>query len=183
MTTRCDWALQSKLEQDYHDNEWGKPVHEDQKLFEFFVLESMQAGLSWSLILKKRNNFKKALDDFDYRKIATYNEEKVQSLLNNPGIVRNQLKIRATIHNAQEFLRIQEEYGSFDHFIWKQVDNQITNNQWTKISDVPSSSDLSDQVTKRLKKEGFKFLGTTSVYSFLQAVRIINDHLISCDFK
>ncbi len=182
MTTRCDWA-KSELEQAYHDQEWGKPVHEDHKLFEMLVLESMQAGLSWSTILKKRATMHAAFDQFDYHKIALYDEVKIEQLLTDPGIIRNRLKVTAMINNAQRFMAIQETYGSFDHFIWDLVDQQVIDNQWQTITEIPAATELSDRIAKELKKAGFKFLGTTSVYAFLQAIGIVNDHLVSCDFK
>ncbi len=183
MVHRCDWAQMNDLEQQYHDNEWGKPVHDDQKLFEMLMLESFQAGLSWDLILKKRENFRRAFDGFDYHKIATYDEAKFREILSDSGVIRHSGKIRATITNAQVFLKIQDREESFDRYIWSKVGNKVQMNIWTELAQVPSSSDLSDRISKDLKKEGFKFLGTTSVYSYLQAIGIINDHLVSCDFK
>ncbi|MTD41923.1 DNA-3-methyladenine glycosylase I [Erwinia sp. CPCC 100877] len=177
---RCDWAVGSELEQKYHDEEWGKEVHDEQKLFEMLLLESMQAGLSWSTILKKRATLTKAYDHFDYKKIAAYTQEKVALLLEDPGIIRNKLKIAAAINNAQMFLRIQEEYGSFDQFIWSYVENKPLQNHWTSIKDVPATTELSDKISKDLKKKGFKFLGSTTVYAFMQSIGMVNDHLLSC---
>lgn len=183
MVTRCDWATRNNLEQAYHDTEWGKPIHQDEKLFEMLILESMQAGLSWTTIIKKRETMREAFDDFDYQKIALYQEDKINELLNNPGIIRHRGKIEAMTNNAQKFMDIQDSYGSFNTYIWQMTDNQILNNQWQTIEEVPASTALSDQISKELKKRGFKFLGTTSVYAFLQSIGMVNDHLVSCDFK
>ncbi|MFD2307092.1 DNA-3-methyladenine glycosylase I [Enterococcus termitis] len=177
---RCDWARGSALEEKYHDEEWGTAEHDDHKLFEMLVLESMQAGLSWSTILKKRATIASAFDQFDYEKIAEYQQEKIDSLLEDPGIIRNKLKIAATINNAQVFMRVQKEYGSFDRFIWSYVDNEPIRNHWKDIKEVPATTALSDQISKDLKKLGFKFLGTTTVYAFMQATGIVDDHLQSC---
>ena len=177
---RCDWANKNEVEIKYHDHEWGIEVHEDDKLFEFLVLESMQAGLSWSIILKKRATLAEAFDQFDYQKIAAYSEEHVTLLLHNPGIIRNKLKVQATINNAKIFLAIQQEYGSFTDFIWSYVDYQPIKNKWTKIEEVPASTPLSDKISRDLKKKGFKFLGSTTVYAFMQATGMVNDHLSYC---
>lgn len=177
---RCDWANGSELEEKYHDEEWGTAEHDDRKLFEMLVLESMQAGLSWSTILKKRATMAQAFDQFDYEKIAEYQQEKIDSLLQDSGIIRNKLKIAAAINNAQAFMRIQKEYGSFDRFIWSYVEDQPIRNHWKDIKDVPATTELSDRISKDLKKLGFKFLGTTTVYAFLQATGIVDDHLQSC---
>jgi DNA-3-methyladenine glycosylase I len=177
---RCDWAVGSELEQTYHDEEWGKEVHDEQKLFEMLILESMQAGLSWSTILKKRATLTEAYDHFDYKKIAEYTQEKIDSLLDNPGIIRNKLKINAAINNAQMFMRIQAEYGSFDQYIWSYVDNKPQQNHWTSINEVPATTELSDKISKELKKKGFKFLGSTTVYAYMQSIGMVNDHLLSC---
>lgn len=177
---RCDWANGNELDAKYHDEEWGTPQHEDQKLFEMLTLESMQAGLSWSTILKKRDTLTRAYDQFDYVKIATYSQTKIDSLLEDPGIIRNKLKVNATINNAQVFMKIQEEYGSFDQFIWAYVDGKPIKNHWKDIKEVPASTQLSDKISKELKKKGFKFLGTTTVYAFMQATGIVDDHLTYC---
>ncbi|MCA5011983.1 MULTISPECIES: DNA-3-methyladenine glycosylase I [unclassified Enterococcus] len=177
---RCDWANGSELEEKYHDEEWGTAEHDDRKLFEMLVLESMQAGLSWSTILKKRATMAQAFDQFDYEKIAEYQQEKIDSLLQDPGIIRNKLKIAAAINNAQAFMRIQKDYGSFDRFIWSYVEDQPIRNNWKDIKDVPATTELSDRISKDLKKLGFKFLGTTTVYAFLQATGIVDDHLQGC---
>lgn len=177
---RCDWAMGNELEKKYHDEEWGQEVHDDRKLFEMLILESMQAGLSWSTILKKRETLSNAYDQFDYEKIARYTPKKVDELLGNPGVIRNKLKIYATINNATVFMTIQKEYGSFDRFIWSYVDNKPIKNYWKDIKDVPTSTELSDKISKDLKKLGFKFLGTTTVYAFMQATGLVDDHLSYC---
>ncbi|WP_207940328.1 DNA-3-methyladenine glycosylase I [Enterococcus sp. DIV2402] len=178
---RCDWAT-NELEQLYHDYEWGKPLHDEAKLFEMLVLESMQAGLSWSTILKKRESMREAFDSFDYHKIADYQEDKILALLANPGVIRHRKKIEALINNAQAYLKIQEKYGSFDIFIWQFVEEPIIN-QWQNTHEVPASTELAKTISKELKQAGFKFLGPTSVYAFMQSVGMVNDHLISCSFK
>ena len=177
---RCDWANGSELDQQYHDEEWGYPVHDDQKLFEFLILESMQAGLSWATILKKRESLTEAYDQFDYKKIAKYTEEKKEKLLQDPGVIRNKLKVAAAIVNANCFMEIQKEFGSFDQYIWSFVDHQPIVNHWQELADVPASTELSDQISKDLKKRGFKFLGTTTVYAFMQATGMVDDHLLHC---
>lgn len=177
---RCPWCGEDELYVKYHDEEWGVPVHEDQKHFEFLVLESAQAGLSWITILRKRENYRKAYDHFDYVKVAQYNEEKVEELMKNPGIIRNRKKIEASINNAKRFIEIQKEFGSFDQYIWSFVNHQVIKNQWNAISEVPAKTDLSDRISKDLKKRGFKFLGSTIVYAHIQAIGLINDHLIDC---
>ncbi|MBP2100224.1 DNA-3-methyladenine glycosylase I [Enterococcus rivorum] len=177
---RCDWAMGNELEQRYHDEEWGQEVHDDRKLFEMLILESMQAGLSWSTILKKRGTLTSAYDAFDYEKIAEYTQEKIDELLENPGIIRNKLKVYATINNAKVFMEIQKEYGSFDAYIWAYVDGKPIKNNWKELKEVPASTELSDKISKDLKKKGFKFLGTTTVYAFMQATGMVDDHLIYC---
>lgn len=177
---RCNWCGNDPLYMKYHDEEWGVPVHEDRKHFEFLVLESAQAGLSWITILRKRENYRKAYDNFDFNKVAQYDNEKVNELIQNQGIVRNKLKIAASINNAKMFLKIQEEFGSFDNYIWAFVDNKPLINHWDSISKVPATSELSDKVSKDLKNRGFKFLGSTITYAHLQATGIINDHITSC---
>ncbi len=177
---RCDWCGNDPLYMKYHDEEWGVPVHEDRIHFEFLVLESAQAGLSWITVLRKRENYRKAYDDFDFNKVAQYDSEKVIELLQNPGIIRNKLKIAASINNAIRFIEIQEEFGSFDAYIWAFVNNNPIVNHWDSISNVPATSELSDTVSKDLKKRGFKFLGSTITYAHLQATGIINDHIKSC---
>lgn len=177
---RCPWCGQDDLYIKYHDEEWGVPVYDEQKHFEFLVLESAQAGLSWITILRKRENYRAAYDNFDYTKVATYGETKIEELMNNAGIIRNRRKIEASINNAICFIKIQQEFGSFNNYIWSFVNNNPIVNSWHSISEVPATSELSDQVSKDLKKRGFKFLGSTIVYSHLQATGIIDDHLLSC---
>lgn len=177
---RCPWCENDELYIKYHDEEWGVPVHNDNKHFEFLILESAQAGLSWITILKKRQNYREAYDNFDPVKIAEYNEEKFNELLNNSGIVRNRRKIEASINNAQKFLEIQSEFGSFDTYIWDFVNNKTIKNEWDNISEVPANTELSSKVSKDLKKRGFRFVGSTVIYSYLQAVGLINDHIKDC---
>lgn len=180
---RCDWANGSQLEKAYHDNEWGKAIHDDQRLFEMLVLESMQSGLSWVTILNKRENFRQAFDQFEIAKVAAYNEEKYLALINNPGIVRHPLKIKAAIHNAQLLLEIQAEFGSFDNYFWRFNDYQIQVNHWQQLSEVPAKTTLSDEISRKMKKRGFKFIGSTTIYAFMQAIGMVNDHLESCEYK
>ncbi|MGY3766736.1 DNA-3-methyladenine glycosylase I [Vagococcus vulneris] len=180
MGTRCDWAENNLSEQHYHDTEWGRPVHDDTILFEYLILESMQAGLSWSTILKKRETLTKAYSHWDYQKISDYNEQDVTRLLNNPGVIRHKLKIKSAITNAQAFMIVQREFSSFDSYLWGFVNNQPIINHWQSITEVPSRTDLSDEISKDLKKRGFKFLGSTTVYAYLQATGIIDDHLDTC---
>jgi DNA-3-methyladenine glycosylase I len=177
---RCPWPSTDPLYIDYHDREWGVPVHNERKHFEFLILETMQAGLSWYIILKKRENFRKAFDGFDPERVARYNERKIESLLKDSGIVRNQLKIRASVHNAKCFLEVQKEFGSFDAYLWRFVNGKPVMNRWTRLSQLPPSTALSDRVSKDLKSRGFKFVGTTVVYAHLQAVGVVNDHLVDC---
>ncbi|AHI52844.1 DNA-3-methyladenine glycosylase I [Spiroplasma culicicola] len=183
MKKRCLWATKDQFDQEYHDNEWCKPVYDDTKIFEMLILELNQAGLSWNTILKKRTNFRTAFDNWDYQKIAQYNESKKNELLNNPGIIRNRLKIKAAVTNANAFLKIQEEYQSFSNFIWSFVNNKQIVNSIEKQEEILAYSDLSIEISKILKQKGFAFLGKTTVYSFLQAIGIINDHVNDCDFK
>ncbi|MEN8123044.1 MAG: DNA-3-methyladenine glycosylase I [Bacteroidota bacterium] len=178
--TRCEWTSNNPFNNEYHDNEWGVPVHDDQKLFEFLILDAFQAGLSWLTILKKRNNFRKAFDNFDAEKIALYNENKIQELLNNAGIIRNKLKVRAAVTNALVFLNIKEEFGSFDRYIWQFVNHKTIINKWERMEDVPVSTKESDAMSKDLKKRGFKFVGTTICYAFMQAAGMVNDHTTDC---
>ena len=178
---RCAWVkLNNPIYVRYHDEEWGVPVYDDDKLFEFIVLESAQAGLSWETVLNKRENYRAAFDQFDYRKIAQYGEDKVQELLQNAGIIRNKLKIRATINNAQRFMEVQQEFGSFSHYIWGFVGGKPIVNTWESIKDVPASTPLSDKISKDMKKRGFKFFGTTVCYAHLQATGVVNDHTTDC---
>ena len=177
---RCAWCEKDDLYRDYHDNEWGKPVYEDDKLFEFLILETFQAGLSWYTILKKRENFRKAFDNFDYKKVAQYNEEKVQELLQDAGIIRNKLKVRGTISNAIAFMEVQKEFGSFSKYIWNFTDEKPIENNRKSLREVPSTPPLSDAISKDLKKRGFKFVGSTVVYAHMQATGMVNDHVVDC---
>lgn len=177
---RCTWVGNDEIYIHYHDKEWGVPVKDDQKLFEFLILEGFQAGLSWIIILKKRENFRKAFSDFDYKKIALYNEVKIQSLLKDEGIIRNQLKIKASISNSIAFMKIQDEFGSFANYIWGFTEGKSIIGNWENTKEIPATSDLSDKISKDLKKRGFKFVGSTIIYSFLQAVGILNDHTKEC---
>lgn len=177
---RCEWAKRNEFEQSYHDKEWGVALHDDRGLFEFLVLEGAQAGLSWSTILRKREGYRKAFDNFDARKISRYSENDVSGLLVNPEIIRNRLKINATITNANAFLQVQEQFGSFDHYIWQFVNGRPIQNSWEKMTDIPSSTPESDAMRKDLQKRGFKFVGTTICYAFMQAVGMVNDHVVGC---
>ncbi len=177
---RCGWAQGSELEQDYHDREWGVPLHDDRKLFEFVTLEGAQAGLSWATILKKRENYRKLFADFDVEKVARYNTRKIESLLNNPGIVRNRLKVESTISNARAFIEITNEFGSFDSYIWQFTDGKPMVNRWKTMQDVPASTEISDAMAKDLKKRGFRFVGSTICYAFMQATGMVNDHTVDC---
>jgi DNA-3-methyladenine glycosylase I len=180
MLKRCAWALTSQQYLDYHDEEWGVPVHDDRKLFEMLLLEGVQAGLSWALILKKRAGYLQAFDGFDVHKIARYDNGKVQELLANPEIVRNKLKIQAAIQNARAFLALQPQYGSFDAFLWQFVDGQPRQNAWQTMQEIPASTRESDAMSKELKRQGFTFVGTTICYAFMQAVGMVNDHIVEC---
>lgn len=180
MQKRCFWVNKDPLYIKYHDNEWGKPVYDDKTLFEFLLLESFQAGLSWITILKKRENFRGAFDNFDYQKIANYNQDKFDELIVNAGIIRNKLKIRSAITNAQLFMEIQKEFGSFSKFIWSYVDDEPIVNTFDKREDVPATTALSDEISKELKKRGFKFVGSTIMYAFMQATGMVNDHTTDC---
>jgi DNA-3-methyladenine glycosylase I len=177
---RCGWANGSGLEQSYHDNEWGAAIHDDRRLFEFLVLEGAQAGLSWSTILRKRDGYRRAFDNFDARKVSQYAQNDVSRLLANPEIIRNRLKINAAITNAGAFLRVQKEFGSFDRYIWQFVNDRPIQNSWRKMMDIPSSSPESEAMSKDLQKRGFKFVGTTICYAFMQAVGMVNDHVVDC---
>lgn len=177
---RCFWAGEDPLYQKYHDEEWGVPLYDDQKLFEFLTLESMQAGLSWLTILRKRENFRKAFAQFDPKKVARFGNKKVEILLQDSGIVRHRQKIEACINNAQQFLKIQEEFGSFSQYNWSFVDGKPIQFRRRAKGNLPSKSKISDQFSKDLKQRGFKFLGSTTVYSHMQACGMVNDHLVSC---
>ena len=177
---RCDWCRNDPLYVKYHDEEWGIPVYRDEKLFEFLLLESFQAGLSWITILRKRENFKRAFDHFDYEKISSYDECKIQELLKDPGIIRNKLKVRAGISNALKFMEVQKEYGSFSRYLWAFVEGQPIVNHWESTADIPATTKLSDQISKDLKNRGFKFVGSTIVYAYMQAIGMVNDHVKTC---
>ncbi len=177
---RCAWCGEDELYISYHDKEWGVPVYNDNVLFEFLLLESFQAGLSWITILRKRENFKKAFDNFDYKKIALYDEQKKNELQNDAGIIRNKLKIKAAIGNAIAFQEIQKEFGSFSNYYWKFSNGKPIQNHWKTTKKVPAFTILSDTISKDLKKRGFKFVGSTIVYAFMQATGMVNDHVISC---
>lgn len=180
MKIRCPWAREDPLIIDYHDQEWGVPIHDDKLLFEFLILEGAQAGLSWTTILRKRKNYQEAFDDFDPSKVALYDEIKIEELQNNPGIVRNRLKIQAAIANAHAVLEIQNEFGSFDFYIWLFVGGQPIQNKWKTLTEVPSFTAESEEMSADLKARGFKFVGPTICYAFMQAVGMVNDHLVDC---
>lgn len=177
---RCAWAGNDPLYQKYHDEEWGRPVHDDQKLFEMLILEGAQAGLSWITILRKRENYRKAFSNFDAKKIAKYDSRKIEILLQNKGIVRNRLKISSTILNANLFLEVQKEFGSFDNFIWTFVGNKPLKNNWKNLKELPAKTGESDTMSRDLKKRGFKFVGSTICYAFMQACGMVNDHTTEC---
>ena len=177
---RCAWCKGDALYEEYHDSEWGVPVKNDDTLFEFLVLETFQAGLSWITILRKRENFRAAFDGFDYKKIAEYNQDKIDSLLQDAGIIRNKLKVHATVSNAQAFMKIQEEFGSFSKYIWGFVDGKPIKNQVKNYKEAPPTTTLSDAISKDLKKRGFKFVGSTVMYAYMQAVGMVNDHEVTC---
>ena len=177
---KCGWCVGDDLYEDYHDTEWGVPVYDDAKLFEFLILETFQAGLSWITVLRKRENFRKAFDNFDYRKIANYKQEKIKNMLKDTGIIRNKLKINATISNAEAFIKIQDEFGSFSDYIWKFTNGKPIKNNFKSLSQVPANTSLSDTISKDLKKRGFKFVGSTVVYAHMQATGMVNDHEVTC---
>lgn len=177
---RCGWCTGDPLYEAYHDEEWGKPIFDDDTLFEFLILETFQAGLSWITILRKRENFRKAFDGFDYKKVSDYDQNKIDSLLQDSGIIRNKLKIHATITNAQAFMKVQEEFGSFSSYIWAFVDGRPIKNNLKSIKELPANTPLSDAISKDLKSRGFKFVGSTVVYAHMQATGMVNDHETSC---
>lgn len=177
---RCSWCGQDPLYQQYHDTEWGEPVHDDRTLFEFLILEGAQAGLSWITVLRKRESYRAAYDQFDVQKIASYDDEDQSRLLANPGIVRNRLKVAASIDNAKAFIRVQQEFGSFASYLWAFVDGQPIRNQPQTLAEVPAVTPLAEKISKDLKKRGFRFVGPTIIYAFMQAVGLVNDHLVSC---
>jgi DNA-3-methyladenine glycosylase I len=177
---RCAWGGSNPLMIAYHDLEWGVPLHDDQQLFEFLILEGMQAGLSWNTILNKRDNFRAALHQFDVARVARYTQRDVERLLGNAGIIRNRLKIDAAINNAKRFLDVQNEFGSFDTYIWSFVDGQPIKNAWRSLDEIPAKTPLSDAISKDLIKRGFKFVGSTIVYAHMQATGMVNDHTVDC---
>lgn len=177
---RCNWCGTDPLYVKYHDEEWGVPVKDDQTMFEFLLLETFQAGLSWITILRKRENFRKAFDNFDYKKIANYNQDKIDLLIQDKGIIRNKLKIKSAVTNAQAFIEIQKEVGSFTEYIWNFVDGHPIKNTWKNHQDTPATTEISDALSKDLKKRGFKFVGSTVMYAHMQATGLVNDHIESC---
>ncbi|MDH5533539.1 MAG: DNA-3-methyladenine glycosylase I [Candidatus Pacebacteria bacterium] len=181
MKKRCDWVnLKNDLYVKYHDEEWGVPLHDENKLFEALILDGAQAGLSWEMILNKRENYRKAYDNFDPKKVAKYSEEKILDLLEDAGIVRNRLKVRSSVKNAKVFLEIQKEFGSFDKYLWNFVDGKPVKNKLEKLEDFPAKTDLSDKISKDLKKRGMSFVGSTIIYAMMQAIGMVNDHQVGC---
>ncbi len=180
MCKRCNWGISNPLMMKYHDEEWGVPLHDDRKLFEFFVLEGFQAGLSWQIVLNKREGFREAFDYFDPEVVAGYGPDKIEELMQNKSIIRNKLKIAACVNNARQFIEIQNEFGSFDQYIWKFVDFKPIINGFTEMSELPAKTPLSDEISKDLKKRGFKFVGSTVIYAHMQATGMVNDHLKHC---
>lgn len=177
---RCKWCIGDALYEEYHDNEWGKPVHDDHKLFEFLLLETFQAGLSWITILRKRENFRNAFDNFDYATIANYDDTKIEELLHDAGIIRNRLKVLAAVSNAQAFIKIREEFGSFSKYYWAFSNNKPVDNKFELMSQIPATTPLSDTISKDMKKRGFKFVGSTVIYANMQATGMVNDHIMEC---
>lgn len=180
MTKRCTWPGEDPLYIRYHDREWGIPIHSDRKLFEFLILEGAQAGLSWITVLKKRPAYRKAFDNFDFNKVARYKERKIKQLLNNSSIIRNKLKIRSAISNAKAFIEVRKEFGTFNKYIWQFVDGKPIQNCFKDMNDIPATTELSDQISKDLKKRGFNFVGSTIVYAHMQATGMVNDHTMDC---
>ena len=180
MKKRCEWVGNDPIYLDYHDNEWVKPVHDDQKLFEAIVLDGFQAGLSWIIVLKKRENFRSAFDNFDPEKIAKYHENKILELINDKGIIRNKLKIRAAVTNALAFIKVKKEFGSFDKYIWEFVDGESIKNRWKTMKQIPDKTLEAENMSKDLKKRGFRFVGPTICYAFMQGAGMVNDHAVSC---
>lgn len=178
--TRCDWVGDSQIYMDYHDNEWGRPVHDDDKLFEMLILETMQAGLSWITVLKKRESYRETFDGFNPYKMALYDDKTIEELMQNNGIIRNRLKINAAINNAKIFIEVKGKYGSFDQLIWHYVNHTPIVGHWKTIEDLPTTTPISDKISRDLKKMGFKFVGSTTIYAFMQATGMVNDHLTTC---
>ncbi len=183
LMNRCFWAGDDPLMIDYHDKEWGKPVHDDRIHYEFLVLEGAQAGLSWMTVLKKREGYRRLFAEFDPERVALFSRETIEDILQEPSIIRNRLKIESAVTNAKAFLAVQREFGAFDTYIWQFVDGRPIRNRWKNSSDIPVSTELSEKISKDLKKRGFRFVGPTIVYSYLQAVGIVDDHMDDCDFK
>jgi DNA-3-methyladenine glycosylase I len=177
---RCEWCESEDIYKKYHDKEWGVPVYADRKLFEFLILEGMQAGLSWITVLKKRKTYREVFDKFDFNNVANYKEAKIQSLLNNPGIIRNQLKVRGAVKNAKAFIKVREEFGTFNKYIWQFTDGKVIQNSWKSLKEIPAETDISQLMSKDLKKRGFTFVGPTICYAFMQAIGMVNDHVIDC---
>jgi len=180
MNKRCDWSGTEPIYVDYHDKEWGVPVHDDRMHFEMIILDGAQAGLSWITILKRRDSYREAFDNFDAVKVSRYNDKKVEKLLTNPGIIRNRLKVNSSVKNAQAFLKIQKEFGSFDDYIWQFVNHKTIQSKWKKMSELPAKTAESDTMSKDLKKRGFSFVGSTICYAYMQAAGMINDHITNC---
>lgn len=178
--TRCPWPANDPLYIKYHDKEWGVPVHNDRKLFEFLLLEGFQAGLSWRTILYKRQNFRKAFDKFDFNKVAKYDKRKINSLMNDSGIIRNKLKIESSVKNAKAFIAVRKEFGTFDKYIWGFVNGKPIKNKFKSLKELPARTELSDIISKDLKKRGFNFVGSTIIYAHIQATGMVNDHLVNC---
>ena len=178
--TRCAWAGDDPLYHRYHDNEWGVPIHNDKKLFEFLVLEGMQAGLSWMTVLKKRQAFREAFDGFDFNAVAEYKQGKINSLLKNPCIIRNRMKVNSAVTNARAFLKVRNEFGTFNSYIWSFVDDKPIQNSWKSIKELPAKTEISEEISRDLKKRGFSFVGPTIVYAYMQAIGMVNDHTKDC---
>lgn len=178
--TRCEWCIKDPLYIQYHDEEWGVPVHDDQKLFEFLILEGAQAGLSWLTILRKREGYRKAFADFDVEKVARFTEKRIEKLLQDPAIIRNNLKVRSAVTNAKAFLEVQEEFGSFDKYIWQFTDGKVITNKWKTLKELPARTKESDEMSKDMISRGFKFVGSTIMYAHMQATGMVNDHLVGC---
>jgi DNA-3-methyladenine glycosylase I len=177
---RCDWCKSEDIYKKYHDKEWGVPLHSDRKLFEFLILEGVQAGLSWITVLKKRKTYREVFDQFDFNKVAKYKEARIQSLLQNPGIIRNQLKVRAAVKNAKAYIQVREEFGSFNKYIWQFTDGKTIQNSWKSLKEIPAQTEISELMSKDLKKRGFTFVGPTICYAFMQAIGMVNDHVVIC---
>ena len=180
MINRCGWSISDPLMIDYHDKEWGVPVHDDRKHFEMIVLDGAQAGLSWQTVLRKRESYREAFDNFDPKKVARYNEKKIRELLNNPGIIRNRLKVNSAVVNAKAFLEVTDEFGSFDKYIWQFVGHRTIHNEWKSLKELPAKTSVSDAMSKDLKKRGFNFVGSTICYAYMQAAGMVNDHTTEC---